>query len=278
MTATRILYERRVSRSAQWARTISGFSFVLACTAAVGHRYGMVETPAFAKVLVLVAALADLGILLAIVGFVRLWSRGDKAGKASLAAVLISAIVLSPFGVAAYLVRHYPALHDISTDLSEPPVFSRAGRLRSADMNPIGAISAEAAMMQRDAYPEISGRRFEASMERVLAAADAVFAARGWAVTSRLPAAVTDGGELTVELVALDPILRVPTDAVVRFTDEGESTFVDMRSNSRYGRHDLGENARRIRGFLDDLDAEFARQSLSIIDIPASGEGEDAGE
>lgn len=276
MTATRILFERRVSRAARWARTISNFSFVLACTVVVGHRYGMVETPVFVRVAALVAGLAVLGLLLAVIGFGRLWSRGDKAGKASLTAVLVSALVLTPFGVAAYLARHYPELHDISTDLNEPPAFSRAGRSRSADMNPIGAISAEAAMMQREAYPEIGGRRFEASMERVLAAADAVIAAHGWTVVSHMPDGLSEGGELTVELVAPSLILRLPADAVIRFTDEGESTFVDMRSNTRYGRHDLGENARRIRGFLDELDAEFARQSLSIIDIPASVEEEDA--
>lgn len=275
MTATRMNFERRVSRAARWASTIANFSLVLGCTAVVGHRYGMVETWAFVWIAALVAALAVLAILLAVVGFGRLWSRGDKAGKASLAAVLVSALVLTPFGVAAYLSRHHPELHDVSTDLSEPPIFSRAARSRTSDMNPIGVISAETAVLQREAYPEISGRRFEASIERVMAAADVVIAERGWTVGAHTTDGMV-GGEISVELVAPSLILRLPTDVVIRFTDEGESTFVDMRSNTRYGRHDLGENARRIRGFLDQLDAEFARQSLSIIDIPASAEGVDA--
>jgi len=274
MTATRINFERRVSRAARWARTIANFSLVLGCTAIIGHRYGMVDTPAFAWVAALVGGLALLAILLAIVGFGRLWSRGDKAGKASLAAVLVSALVLAPFGVAAYQFRLYPELHDVSTDLSEPPAFSRALRSRTSDMNPIGVISAEAAMVQREAYPEVSGRRFDASIERVMAAADVVIAERGWAVVAQATDGM-EGGEITVEMLAPSLILRLPADAVIRFTDEGESTFVDMRSSTRYGAHDLGSNAGRIRGFLDDLDAEFARQSLSIIDIPASAEGED---
>jgi hypothetical protein len=70
-------------------------------------------------------------------------------------------------------------------------------------------------------------------------------------------------------------LLRFPADAVVRLTDEEESVFVDMRMSNRYLPHDLGENARQIAAFLNELDAEFARQSLRIIDIPPSREDED---
>ena len=273
--AVSVAYERRVSRAALWARSIANFSFVLACTAVVGHRYAMVETPAFAWVMAVVAGLAVFALVLSFIGFCQLWIRGDKAGKASLAAAIVATIVLVPFGYASYLATNYPRLHEISTDLSEPPMFLQAGGRRTGDMNPIGVISAESAMVQREAYPEIVGRRFDASMERVLDAADAVIEDMGWEVSSHAPAALPDHRELSVELVAASPGLRLPADVVIRFTDEGDTTFVDMRSNSRYGSHDLGDNARRIRGFLDDLDAEFARQSLSIIDIPASGENED---
>ena len=34
-----------------------------------------------------------------------------------------------------------------------------------------------------------------------------------------------------------------------------------MRSASRYGRHDLGDNAARIAGFLTELDQEIADQA-----------------
>jgi hypothetical protein len=47
----------------------------------------------------------------------------------------------------------------------------------------------------------------------------------------------------------------------VRLTDEGTSTYVDMRSASRYGRHDLGDNAAQITAFLALLDAEMAAQT-----------------
>lgn len=276
MSAMAIPFERRVSSAAQWARRLSGFSLVLACTASIAHRYGFVDTIPFVWVLVLVLAFAVLGLLLAVIGFARLWFRGDKAGKASLAAVLMSCVVLAPFGLTAYLWGTHPALHDISTDLTEPPHFAVAQRSRTAEMNSIVPLAAGAAALQKEAYPDIAGRRFDASMDRVLAAAEAVMADRGWRSLSPFPSDLSEGGEVSIEMSAPTLLLRFPADAVLRLTDEGESTFVDMRLNSRYGQHDLGGNARRIRSFMNDLDAEFTRQSLSIIDIPASGEGEDA--
>lgn len=267
--------ERRVSAAAQWARSVSTFSLVLLLTAAVGHRYGMVETLAFLWVALLAAALALLGMVLAAVGFSRLWADGDVAGKASGVAVVVACLVLAPFAAAAYLALHYPPLNDISTDLSEPPHFMFAPNARTVQMNPITPITQAEADIQRAAYPDVNGRRFEASMERVLDALEVVIAARGWTPRGRLPQASSPAAELSIEVQSPTYLVRFPADAVIRLTDEGESTFVDMRMSSRYGSHDLGDNARRIRSFLDDVDTEFTRQSLSIIDIPALSEEED---
>ena len=107
----------------------------------------------------------------------------------------------------------------------------------------------------------------------MLSATRAVIEERGW--TFHSPVGQPDAaGELTIEVFAPTFLLRYPVDAVVRLSDEGESTFVDMRMNSRYGRHDVGDGARRIRSFMADLEKEFERQSLQIIDIPESSEDE----
>ena len=46
-------------------------------------------------------------------------------------------------------------------------------------------------------------------------------------------------------------------DIVVRLRETPDGTRVDMRSASRVGAHDLGENARRIKRFFADLDAKL---------------------
>lgn len=275
MVSKAILAERKVSPFAEWAKTVSFFSLVLLVTSGAGHRYGLVETIAFFWLLAIVAMLALAGLLLAVVGFSRLWQRGEKAGRASLSAALIALLVLVPFGFAAWFHVRYPALTDISTDLADPPRFAITPRYRVAGMNPIAPISRAAAELQARSYPEVSGRRYEASMERVLNAVRAVLAAYGWTPRHPLPAELLVS-EFSFETQAPSRVLRLPADAAIRMTDEGESVFVDMRLNQRYGQHDLGEGARRIHDFMTSLDAEFARQSMEIIDIPASDGEENA--
>lgn len=267
--------ERRVSRMAEWARIVSAFSLVLFVTAGVGHRYGLVETVAFLWTLALVAALAVLGLALAAGGFSQLWRHGDKAGRASLAATLLSLFVLMPYAAGTWLYMRLPALTDISTDLEDPPRFTITARARTAGMNPIAPISNEAAALQMRFYPDLTGRRLDASVDRVLAALAPVIAARGWKVRGPLPT-TSPAPEISIEMEAPTILLRFPADAVVRLIDEEVSTFVDMRMASRYASHDLGNNARRIESFLAGLAAELERQSLEIIDIPPSDGNEDA--
>ncbi|WP_187970081.1 DUF1499 domain-containing protein [Aquibium microcysteis] len=71
------------------------------------------------------------------------------------------------------------------------------------------------------------------------------------------PADALADGEASIEVRAFSHWLRFPCDLVIRLTDEGESTFVDLRSASHFARHDLGDNAARIRSFLADLDARM---------------------
>jgi uncharacterized protein (DUF1499 family) len=48
--------------------------------------------------------------------------------------------------------------------------------------------------------------------------------------------------------------MGVRDDVVIRITPIGQGTRVDVRSASRFGAHDLGANASRIRSLLEDID------------------------
>lgn len=67
--------------------------------------------------------------------------------------------------------------------------------------------------------------------------------------------------ERYIEAVATSFIFGFESDVVIRISEEEEGTLVDMRSNSRWGPHDLGSNAARIIAFMEDLDT--ALQGLS---------------
>jgi hypothetical protein len=248
---------RRMVHSAEWARRTALFSAVLFIVSGLGHRTGFVETPPFLQLLVLVAALALFSLALASVAFVRIWRRGDMGLPAALAATFIALVVLTPFGVTATRMVIHPRLSDISTDLDNAPRFTLALKERELGMNAVTPISPSAARLQADAYPDVAGRRYEYPRDRILQAVDALIAERGWRVLGRIESSDT-GHAVTIEAVARTPLLGFSCDVAIRVFDDSSATFVDMRSASRYGRHDHGDKATRNNRFLSDLDDRVA--------------------
>jgi hypothetical protein len=138
-------------------------------------------------------------------------------------------------------------------------------------MNPLVAPTPGQKRLQLEAYPLVTGRRYDMAFERVLETVLGMVEGRGWRVVSP-PAPPGRRVEVTIEAVARSRILTFPVDIAIRLTDEGPSTFVDMRSASRYGPHDLGDNAARIAEFLGELDGHIS--ALAGV-VPAEPEPED---
>lgn len=258
-------YERRQSGAARWSRRIASFSAVLLVTAALAHRFELVQTVPFFWVLGVVASLAVFALILAATGFSQLWTNGDKGGRNSTWAVIVALLVLLPFMISAYRIAVYPFLSDISTDLTDPPELTRAAALRSDGMNEVVPISPQQAEIQARNYPGVTGRRYTLPADRVREAVDAVVANRSWAPLGRARTLADDTGpESTIELAAWSFWLALPVDVSIRVTDEGDTTYVDMRSASRYARHDFGDNAARIEAFLAELDTEVATRFAAV--------------
>ena len=259
--------ERRVSRAAVCARRLASFSAVLFLTAAFGHRQSMLGTPGFIVVLGVVAGIALAALVLAAFGFAQLWNHGDFGGRNIALAVFVSMLVLAPFGVALYWGLTLPALTDVSTDMDDPPRLTRAAGRRTADMNAITPFTAEERRLQLEQYPLVTGRRYAMTFDRVLQTVVAAVQARGWQLIPPPPDG--EGVEATVEAEARTWLLGLPADVAIRLTDEETSTYVDMRSASRYGAHDLGQNASRVVAFLARLDAEMAALAGAMPTEPA---------
>lgn len=258
------LVERRTSSAAAWSRRLAWFDAVLFVVAGSAHRYGLLETVPFLWLLGIVGAFAVVALILAAMGFSRVWAVGDRGAANAALGGIMALLVLAPFLISGYRMFAYPQLSDISTDLSDPPQLAAAAGFRSGAMNPVTAISADAAAVQEENYPEITGRRYELPIDRIEAIIQSLVVAHGWKEVARSSSAgrgELDPSTVTIELVAGSPILRFPSDVAIRLADEGGSTYVDMRSASRYGRHDLGDNARRIAGFLDETDKEVELQA-----------------
>jgi len=148
-------------------------------------------------------------------------------------------------------------LHDISTDLDDPPPFIDVRSRRRWAFNPPEYAGPAAAALQRRGYPDIQPLFTTRDPATVFTIVRALVAARGWDVAADVPA---DG---RLEAVALTPWLRFRDDVVVRVRATADGTRVDVRSKSRVGRSDFGANARRVRAFLADLETRLSQESSS---------------
>ncbi|UVK44379.1 DUF1499 domain-containing protein [Mesorhizobium sp. AR07] len=249
--------ERQTSRAAGWSRRTAAFSAVLLLTVFAGHRFDLVETPVFLWVLGIVALLAALALLFAGFAFSRLWNFGDLGGRALTVGSLLALLVLVPFGVAAYWATIYPPLRDISTDFDDPPALDVSDRTK--DMNVLAPSTPGEQRLQTESYPLVSARSYDLPFDTVVDAVESVLDRRNWDLTEPYPD-LRGQSEVTIAAVAKGFVLGLPADVAIRMTDDGDTIIVDMRSASRYGRYDLGDNAARIVDFLAELDQEVAGQ------------------
>ena len=140
-----------------------------------------------------------------------------------------------------------PAIHDISTDLVNPPKFVAIAPLRANASNPVEYAGEEIAVQQRKAYPELATLSFAQSKADLMTASEQAVKNLGFAVVS----ANTATG--IVEATDTTTWFGFKDDVVIRIKDEGSQRFVDIRSKSRVGRSDLGKNAERIHSIINEL-------------------------
>src|SRR5262249_6719204 len=119
--------------------------------------------------------------------------------------------------------------------------------------NPVAYAGLYTAELQKSAYPDIAPLDTEASAQSAYDAAIAVITKRRWQVINTRPPA-PGRREAYIEAVAPRPILGVRDDNAVRIRPVGQGARIDIRSASRYGRHDFGVNAARVRALISDID------------------------
>jgi uncharacterized protein (DUF1499 family) len=114
-----------------------------------------------------------------------------------------------------------------------------------------------AAEQQRAAYPDIEPLTVSATPRAAYDAAMAAMFKRKWrVVVDRAPQLGRRDGQ--IEAVARTPIMGFRDDVALRVRPDGDGTRIDVRSASRYGRHDFGTNAARIRSLLEDIEARLS--------------------
>jgi hypothetical protein len=264
--------EQPMSRLAIWSRRIALFSLAATLIAIIIVRSGALDIVPALSTLAGALLLAVVAILLALGAGIAIWNEGIGGTREAITGLLIGlAIIAYPvyLGIEAYKL---PAIYDVTTDPIDPPRFEAIARLRPRDANPFTYAGLYAAEQQRKAYPDIEPDDTTASPQEAYNAAIKVIAKRRWKVVDARPPQqapsprrvhargpqpdpMRDG---LIEAIAFTPILAFRDDVVVRVRATPEGARIDVRSASRYGRHDLGTNAARVRALVNDIDDALA--------------------
>ena len=189
------------------------------------------------------------GALLALgAGLAGIWqSRKNRtpgllAGNALLL-LLVASLIAFPL-LLLKNARQAPRIHDITTDLENPPRFHAILPLRKNAPNSADYGGAGIAALQAKGYPDLKpleialppARAFEMALKRA--------EQMRWELVDANPA------EGRIEATDTTFWFGFKDDIVIRIAPSGAGSRIDIRSVSRVGLSDVGTNARRIREFF----------------------------
>jgi hypothetical protein len=174
-----------------------------------------------------------------------------SARKRHWAGVILSLLALA-IGLLAFglpyswkvKAQSYPRIHDISTDLDNPPKFVAVIPLRQGPVEYGGAVIAA---QQLSAYPDLKTLVLPVSRDQAFHSALETAREMGWQIVAAVPA------EGRIEATDTTFWYGFKDDIVIRIFPAGERTLIDIRSVSRVGISDVGTNAKRIRTFLTKM-------------------------
>ncbi len=238
------VWTRRLSRTSLW---LGAGSVVIAIggAAAAGAdlipKMGGLYAMFGGGLLSLIGAVAGIGAVVA-----------NLKNKAGLMLTAVAGLLLS-IGYAGFMIsravvaRGVPAIHDITTDLANPPAF-QALSLRTDNLVGVETVEKWRAI-HAEAYGDLKPLTIAKPVAFVIADVEKLALANGWDIATVDPV----GGRL--EATASVSLIKFQDDIVVRVTPtaDGAGSVVDIRSVSRIGVSDLGVNAKRVRAFLVDL-------------------------
>lgn len=249
-----------------WIAALAGLALpVYFAAAALGVKFGLwgwrtglgALTVDFGPPLAM--AVLALGVL-ALIAAILVRPRGRGALPA-LVGLIVPALILYQAGQMRAQAQSVPPIHDISTDLQDPPQFSEvlislrdaSGAENALDGGQTaGPQNRPVRELQREAYPDISTLSYSQPPKTVFEAAQAAAEAMGWTVQ------YSDAQAGRLDATAETFWFGFKDDVAIRVRPAQEGgALVDIRSVSRVGVSDLGANAARIRAFREALEARL---------------------
>ncbi|MGO2020497.1 DUF1499 domain-containing protein [Psychrobacter sp. FME13] len=172
--------------------------------------------------------------------------------SAAIAVIFFAIAIALPLGM-MNSAKSVPPIHDISTDLVNPPEFIAIAPLRADAPNPVEYAGVETAEQQRTAYPDLQTLTYSQSQPELVEASKQAIENLGWELVN------TDADKGIIEATDTTTWFGFKDDVVLRVTDNGGERLVDIRSKSRIGKSDMGKNAARIHSLIDELDGVLGK-------------------
>ncbi|HZP10817.1 MAG TPA: DUF1499 domain-containing protein [Nevskiaceae bacterium] len=136
-----------------------------------------------------------------------------------------------------------PMIHDISTDLTDPPVFVIAPTMQRDALNSLD-FDPKTAPLQQQAFPDLHGIETNETPAAAFDHAKLVAKSLGWEIYAE------DAGSGRIEAVETTKLFGFKDDVVIRVRAREGGSRIDLRSVSRVGEGDMGANAGRIGKFV----------------------------
>lgn len=163
------------------------------------------------------------------------------------AGILVGLIVAGIPMSWAYQAEKLPMIHDITTDMVDPPQFKAIIPLRNGAQNPSTYGGPATAARQSSAYPDIRPLMLPRPQHTAFDRALLTATNSGWQIVD------SNNREGRIEAVATTFWFGFKDDIVIRVTPVAGGSRIDVRSASRVGLSDIGTNAERIRTFLKKM-------------------------
>lgn len=245
--------DRQQSRLAKWGLWIAVAALVVLAVCVLGNRYELIHFGIAVRGLALAAAIGLVGVVLSAAGIIRTLTSNRSGARLAIVGLVLGLLVAAPVGQAMMAGAQVPGIHDITTDLDNPPAFDAVTALRGEGTNPLTRAEPEnLAELQRQAYPDIATIEIDEQPGKVFEAAVETAHDLGWAIVTVNPEAGM------IEATATTRVMNFKDDVAIRVVERDGGAAVDMRSVSRVGISDLGANANRIRTFRDALKKKLA--------------------
>ena len=237
------------------SRWLATAAALIAILSVIATRFGGIPIGNGLFLLGLAIVLAVVALVAAFATFASVWQTGAPGAGIATKGLLVAVLVLAWPGYLAVLAAILPVQNDVTTDVADPPSFSRSRAALDARQ---GHVPAEFDRQRTAEHAEddvgLKTIVIEQSPEAVMLLAQRAAANLGWQVIdSASPLGRTATGR--IDAVARSFLFRLPDDITIRIRPGVEDTRIDLRSVSRIGRHDFGKNAKHIRDFTREIEA-----------------------